>query len=112
MKQRIFQIVSMILFLAVLPLSAGAQLRSSSNLGFTHQGIHSNIRPAPGQPLNPQPANLPMYNPYFSINFGPLYPDQYQEPCYYNEDYGQWIGPCQTSLDTPGYSITVPNRVR
>jgi len=56
-------------------------------------------------------VNPPLYNPYFSIYFGPLY-EPYEEPCYYDEYYGQWIGPCDVSLDTPGYSITVPNRIR
>jgi hypothetical protein len=87
----------------VLPQAVWSQTRMNT------MGLR---RTTPGQPINPQPQNLPLYNPYFSIYFGPLYPDQYQEPCYYDEYYGQWIGPCQTSLDTPGYSITVPNRVR
>src|SRR4030095_2208267 len=33
-------------------------------------------------------------------------------PCYYDENFGQWIGTCNGSLDTPGYSITVPNQIR
>jgi hypothetical protein len=98
--------VSLMLGLALLIFPQRAQTQART------MGAQSNIRFAPGQPLNPQPQNLPLYNPYFSIYFGPLYPDQYDEPCYYNEDYGQWVGPCQTSLDTPGYSITIPSRVR
>ncbi len=33
-------------------------------------------------------------------------------PCYYDETWGQWVGNCNGSLDTPGYSITVPNQIR
>jgi len=33
-------------------------------------------------------------------------------PCYYDEYWGQWVGNCTGSLDTPGYSITVPNQIR
>jgi hypothetical protein len=31
-------------------------------------------------------------------------------PCYYDERWGQWVGSCGTGLDTPGYSVTVPNQ--
>lgn len=55
--------------------------------------------------------NRPLYNPYFSINYGPLY-EPYQEPCYYDEYYGQWVGPCDVDLTTPGFSRTIPNRIR
>jgi len=34
------------------------------------------------------------------------------DPCYYDERWGQWVGSCATGLDTPGYSITVPNQIR
>lgn len=82
------------------------------NYGFTH---HGQVQPRGTFRQNPrvlpQPRNLPLYNPYFSNNFGPLY-EPYDEPCHYDEDYGIWVGPCNTSLDTPGYSITVPNRIR
>jgi hypothetical protein len=88
-----------------------AQSRGASSYGFTHQGIHDSIRPRRGQPIYPPRQDLPLYNPYFSIYFGPLY-EPYDEPCHYDEDYGQWVGPCDTSLDTPGYSITIPNRIR
>lgn len=64
-----------------------------------------------GTPINPQPQNLPIYNPYFSIYFGPLY-EEYDEPCHWDEEYGQWVGPCQKSLTEPGYSITYPNQIR
>jgi hypothetical protein len=33
-------------------------------------------------------------------------------PCYYDENFGQWVGNCNGSLDTPGFSITVPNQIR
>ncbi len=81
--------------------------------GFTHYQqvpTRGTRQRAPATTL-PAPRNLPLYNPYFSNQFGPLY-EPYEEPCYYNEDYGMWIGPCNTSLDTPGYSITVPNQIR
>lgn len=58
-------------------------------------------------PQGPVPV---LYNDYFSPNFGPLY--EYDEPCHYNEEYGVWEGPCNVDLNQPGYSITVPNRVR
>jgi len=32
-------------------------------------------------------------------------------PCYYDERWGQWVGSCGT-LDTPGFSVTVPNQIR
>ncbi len=69
--------------------------------------------PAPQRPssLPLRTRTPPLYNPYFSIYYGPLYAP-YEEPCHYDETYGQWIGPCDTSLDTPGYSITIPNTPR
>lgn len=109
MKQLVKFLFILIFFSVSLP--AWGQSRSGSSLGFTHRGIHNSIRSSRAQPLNPLPQNLPLYNPYFSIYFGPLY-EPYDEPCYYDEYYGQWVGPCTTSLDTPGYSITIPNRVR
>ena len=33
-------------------------------------------------------------------------------PCYYDETWGQWVGNCNTGLDTPGFSVTVPNQIR
>lgn len=94
-----------------LPKLAASQRGAGLSYGFTHRGIHQGIRPGPSQPVYPPRRDLPLYNPYFSIYFGPLY-EEYDEPCYYDEYYGQWVGPCDTSLDTPGYSITVPNRIR
>lgn len=63
----------------------------------------------PSNVLPPPRLDLPLYNPYFSIYFGPLY-EPYDEPCYYDEEVGQWIGPCNTSLSTPGFSRTVVPR--
>ena len=78
---------------------------SRPNVG---RGLSQHRRPS----VLPLPrANKPLYNPYFSIYFGPIY-EEYDEPCYYDEYYGQWVGPCDVSLDTPGFSITVPNQIR
>lgn len=81
--------------------------------GFTHYGQATPRYPGIRSPnsVYPAPRNLPLYNPYFSNQFGPLY-EPYDEPCHYDEEYGIWVGPCNTSLNTPGYSITVPNRIR
>lgn len=38
--------------------------------------------------------------------------DDYYSPCYYDQNWGQWFGNCNGSLDTPGFSITVPNRIQ
>jgi hypothetical protein len=94
-----------------LPFPGYTQARGSSSSGVTRPWIYHSTRSTRGQPIYPPRQNLPLYNPYFSIYFGPLY-EPYDEPCYYDEDYGQWVGPCDTSLDTPGYSITIPNRIR
>ena len=88
----------------------GARVNPNS-YGFVHRNSAASNRSRPGQPVYPLRQNLPLYNPYFSPNFGPLY-EPYDEPCHYDESVGMWIGPCTTGLDTPGFSITVPNRVR
>ncbi len=76
------------------------------------------VRPQIRYPVPQRPSSLPLrtqtpplYNPYFSIYYGPLY-EPYEEPCHYDETYGEWVGPCDASLDTPGYSITIPNNPR
>lgn len=111
------RVISILVLLIVISLPAFllAQARRSTinpgAYGFTHRNSPAAGRIAPGQPVYPLRQNLPLYNPYFSPNFGPLY-EPYEEPCYYDESVGMWVGPCTTGLDTPGFSITVPNRVR
>jgi len=85
--------------------------RSSVIYGRNHPAVSRRTASSFSNREIPQGVNPVLYNPYFSIYYGPLY-EPYDEPCYYDEAYGQWVGPCNTSLDTPGYSITVPNRIR
>ena len=95
----------------------GQARRSAINpsaYGFTHSNYARTVpgrATQAGQPVYPLRQDMPLYNPYFSIYYGPLY-EPYDEPCHYDESVGMWIGPCTTGLDTPGFSITVPNRIR
>lgn len=112
----IFPAMLFLMGLIFLPF-AGAHAQgtriSPQSYGFTHYGQATPRYPGARSSNNyyPAPRNLPLYNPYFSNQFGPLY-EPYDEPCHYDEEYGIWVGPCNTSLNTPGYSITVPNRIR
>ncbi|MDX1386923.1 MAG: hypothetical protein R3257_04985 [bacterium] len=111
---RVITILALLFFFLGVGFVEAQARRSAINpgaYGFTHRNAAAAGRIAPGQPVYPLRQNMPLYNPYFSPNFGPLY-EPYDEPCHYDESVGMWVGPCTTGLDTPGFSITVPNRVR
>jgi len=68
--------------------------------------------PAGNNRFIPQGVGPFLYDPNHSLYEWELGDHPYEQPCYYDENVGQWVGPCNISLDQPGYSITVPNRVR
>jgi hypothetical protein len=103
-----------LLFAGILLCSTAGltQTRRSGGLAAPHPNLRSTPSSMQMQRSIPQgDFNRPVYNPYFSIYFGPLY-EPYDEPCHYDEIYGQWIGPCDAELSSPGYSRTIPNRIR
>jgi hypothetical protein len=83
----------------------GSAARSQSSVIFVPVGPNS-------QRFIPQGVGPFLHDPNYSLYEWKIkdYPEY--EPCYYNEDWGQWVGQCNLSLDTPGYSITVPNRMQ
>jgi hypothetical protein len=58
----------------------------------------------------PQGVNPSLFDLNHSLYDWKIKDNPYTEPCYYNETYGQWVGPCNT-LDSPGFSITTPNTI-
>jgi len=59
----------------------------------------------------PQTTNPPfVYDPHEDIYEWKI-KDHPQDPCYYDEGSGQWLGDCNLYQTAPGYSITVPNRI-
>jgi hypothetical protein len=60
----------------------------------------------------PQGVGPYLYDPNYTLYDWEINNNPYSTPCYYDERYGQWVGPCNISLDQPGFSITVPNRIR
>ncbi len=87
---------------------AGVNLRAAgaSSLRTHTRGGVIILRPIP-QAIGPF-----LYDPNHSLYEWELGDKPYNHPCYYDEFYGQWVGPCNISLDQPGYSITIPNRIR
>jgi len=51
-----------------------------------------------------------MYDPHHDLYDWKI-KDHPDDPCYYDEYYGQWVGDCNLYQTAPGYSITVPNQV-
>ena len=59
----------------------------------------------------PQTVNPPfMYDPHHDLYDWKI-KDHPDDPCYYDEYYGQWVGDCNLYQTATGYSITVPNQV-
>ncbi|HCU23947.1 MAG TPA: hypothetical protein DF383_02930 [Deltaproteobacteria bacterium] len=83
-------------------------------------GFSGNPYPPPGgssgrpRTAIPQTVNPPfMYDPDHDLYDWKIQDEGSKNPpCYYDEYYGQWVGNCNLYRTAPGYSITVPNRVR
>jgi|GEM_PF-3136805 len=109
----IYPLKKWILFFALSLILATLPRTSQANpIGFDGN-IHS--IPGSARPTNPnaQPGFPPfMFNPNRDLYDWKIkdYPD-YQE-CTYDENWGQWVGTCNLSLDSPGFSVTTPNRIR
>ncbi len=82
--------------------------------GLTQTGRAPNSVPLPLQaPRYPQGVNPSLYAPNDGIydwNIKDTSPDA--GPCHFDERAGMWVGNCNGSLDTPGFSITVPRQIK
>ncbi len=95
--------IVLFLFIFSLPFSSQAQVR-----------VAPNAVPLPLQePRYPQGVNPSLYAPNDGIydwKIKDTWPDA--GPCHFDERAGMWVGNCNGSLDTPGFSITVPRQIR
>ncbi|MFO1519566.1 MAG: hypothetical protein U1F57_07915 [bacterium] len=102
------------LLLTVLLLSMGIPLFANPPMGmgnprnaFSNRGVQTfDTR------FIPQGVNPSLFTPGQSLYYWKTDDPWINSPCYYDERYGVWVGPCNASLDTPGYSITVPRTIR
>lgn len=100
-----------------LPCAVAAYLWAAS-AGAPPIGLSGNPYPPPssgGRPATTRvlPQNLTppfLYDPHYDLYDWKI-KDHPEDPCYYDEAYGQWVGNCTMYLTAPGYSITVPNRI-
>lgn len=91
---------------------------SARAVGPLNAGARRPMAPQVGRPLNitgpraiPQSTGVLLYDPSYDLYDWEIQDDPNYQECYYNEAWGQWTGRCNISLDSPGFSITVPNRL-
>lgn len=95
--------------LAVFALAASAPLQARSR-GGNPSGVI--LVPAGNGRFIPQGVGPFLYDPNHTLYDWEIKDGNVPDPCYYDAYSGQWLGRCNISLDQPGYSITVPNRIR